>query len=72
MFKEVNKVPSVHVFVWEGFGKEKAKMLIREITKVFASFGIPENAVEVVIQEVPKTHWGVGGDPASEKFKDRF
>ncbi|MGB9683562.1 MAG: tautomerase family protein [Candidatus Bathyarchaeales archaeon] len=64
-------MPSVHVFVWEGFGKDKVKILILEITKIFAGFGIPESAVEVIVQEIPKTHWGIGGEPASEKFKDK-
>lgn len=64
-------MPSVHVFVWEGFGKDKVKTLIREITKIFAGFGIPESAVEVIVQEIPKTHWGIGGEPASEKFKGK-
>jgi len=53
-----------------GFGKDRVKTLIQGITKVFGSLGVPEHAVEVVVHEVPKTHWGVGGEPASEKFKD--
>jgi 4-oxalocrotonate tautomerase len=32
--------------------------------------GIPEQAVEVIVYEIPKTHWGIGGEPASEKLKD--
>ncbi|MDW8040392.1 MAG: tautomerase family protein [Nitrososphaerota archaeon] len=64
-------MPMVHVYVWEGFGKDRAKRLIRGITKVFGELGVPEHAVEVVVHEVPKTHWGVGGEPASEKFGDK-
>jgi len=26
--------------------------------------------VEIIVHEIPKSHWGVGGEPASEKFKD--
>jgi len=22
------------------------------------------------VHEIPKSHWGIGGEPASEKFKD--
>jgi 4-oxalocrotonate tautomerase len=29
-----------------------------------------KEAVEVIVHEIPKTHWGIGGVPASEKFKD--
>jgi 4-oxalocrotonate tautomerase len=63
-------MPIVHVNVWEGFGKEKVKTVIQKITKVFVDLGIPEQAVEVIVHEIPKSHWGIGGVPASEKFKD--
>ena len=62
-------MPIIHVNVWEGFGQEKAKTVIEGITQVFTGLDIPQEAVEVVIHEIPKTHWGLGGTPASEKFK---
>lgn len=63
-------MPIVHVNVWKGFGEEKTKLVIENITKVFVDLGIPQHAVEVVVHEIPMSHWGVGGEPASEKFKD--
>ena len=63
-------MPIVNVNVWEGFGNEKTKTVIQKITKVFVDLGIPEQAVEVIVHEIPKTNWGIGGEPASEKFKD--
>ena len=63
-------MPLVHVNVWEGFGEKKAKTVIQGITKVFVDLGIPSQAVEVIIHEIPKSFWGIGGEPASEKFKD--
>ncbi len=63
-------MPVIHVNVWEGFSQEKAKTLIQNITKVFDDMGIPAHAVEVIIHEIQKTHWGIGGEPASEKLKD--
>ena len=63
-------MPVVHVNVWEGFGDEKVKNLIKGITKIFVDLGIPAHAVEIIVHEVPKSHWGIGGEPASEKFKD--
>jgi len=63
-------MPVVHVNVWEGFGQEKVKVAIRDITKVFVNLGVPQHAVEVLVHEVKKAHWGIGGEPASEKFKD--
>ena len=63
-------MPVVHVNVWEGFGAEKAKAVISGITKVFVDLDIPERAVEIIVHEIPKSHWGIEGVPASEKFKD--
>jgi 4-oxalocrotonate tautomerase len=63
-------MPVVNVNVWKGFGKEKAEAVIKGITKVFVDLDIPDYAVEVLVNEIPKTHWGIGGVPASEKFKD--
>ena len=62
-------MPIIHVNVWEGFGKEKAKSVIQKITQIFVDLDIPQEAVDVIVSEIPKTHWGIGGDPASEKFK---
>ena len=64
------KMPIVHVNVWDGFGEEKAKTVIQNITKVFVDLGVPAHAVEVIVHEIPKSHWGIEGEPASEKFKD--
>jgi hypothetical protein len=36
----------------------------------FVDLGIPNHAVEVVIHEIPKSHWGIAGEPASERLKD--
>jgi 4-oxalocrotonate tautomerase len=63
-------MPVIHVNVWEGFGQEKAKITIQNITKVFTDLDIPAQAVEVIVHEVQKSHWGIGGEPASEKFKN--
>jgi len=63
-------MPVIHVNVWEGFSLEKIKTLIQNITKVFVDLGIPAHAIEVIIHEIQKTHWGIGGEPASEKLKD--
>ena len=63
-------MPIVHVNVWEGFGQEKSKSVIKDITQAFVTVGVPQHAVEVVVHEIPKTHWGIGGEPASERFKD--
>jgi 4-oxalocrotonate tautomerase len=63
-------MPIVHVYVWSGMSREAKEKIIKGITKVFEELGIPRQAVEVVIHEVPKENWGVGGELASEKFKE--
>jgi 4-oxalocrotonate tautomerase len=64
------KMPMVQVNVWKGFEKEKIDYLIKNITKAFVDVDVPAEAVEILIYEVPKSHWGVGGESCSIKFKD--
>jgi 4-oxalocrotonate tautomerase len=63
-------MPSVQVYLWPGRDASVKKSIIEGITKVFEEHGIPAAAVEVLINEVPKENWGIGGIPASEKFPD--
>ena len=66
----VENMPIVHVYMWSGLSRETKARIIKGITKVFEELGIPGHAVEVVIHEVPKENWGIGGEQASEKFKE--
>ncbi len=63
-------MPIVTVYMWAGVSNEAKKKIISGITKVFEEVGIPRHAVEVIVVEVPKENWGVGGELASEKFKE--
>ena len=63
-------MPIVHVYMWSGVSKEAKAKIIKGVTKVFEELGIPSRAVEAVIIEVSKENWGVGGEQASEKFKE--
>jgi 4-oxalocrotonate tautomerase len=63
-------MPIVHVYMWSGVSREAKEKIIKGITKVFEELGIPGQAVEVVIHEVPRENWGVRGEQASEKFKE--
>ena len=63
-------MPIVHVFLWEGREENEIKEMVRKTTKVFVDMGIPENAVEIIVHEVSKTRWAIGGELASEKFPD--
>jgi len=63
-------MPVVHVNMWKGISEEIVKKIISGITNVFIDMGIPARAVEVLVHEVPKTHWGIGGKPATEALPD--
>ena len=63
-------MPIVHVYMWSGVSREAKEKIIKGITKVFEELGIPGHAVEVVIHEIPRENWGVGGEQASEKIKE--
>ena len=60
-------MPIIHVNGWEGFGEKKAKTVIQKITQAFVDVGVPQHAVEVIVHEIPKSHWGIAGEPASER-----
>lgn len=62
-------MPVVHAYVWSGFPNEAKKKTTAGITKVFNELGIPSEAVEVIIHEILRENWGMGGEQASEKFK---
>jgi len=65
----VNTMPVVHIYVWAGISSDAKKRIIEGVTKTFTQLGIPAEAVEVLIHELPKGNWGVGGEQASQKFK---
>ncbi|MFO7695869.1 MAG: tautomerase family protein [Anaerolineae bacterium] len=60
-------MPIVQVQVWQGFGEDRARRLIEGITSSFEGVGVPAGAVQVIIQEIPRTHWGVGGQVSSDR-----
>ena len=60
-------MPIVTISVWEEFGQDRARQLIKGVTDSFVQVGIPAQAVQVVIHEVPRSHWGDGGRVASER-----
>ncbi|MGI6368664.1 MAG: tautomerase family protein [Anaerolineae bacterium] len=63
-------MPIVQVQVWQGFGEDRARRLIEGITASFEEVGVPSGAVQVVIQEVPRAYWGVGGQVSGDRDRD--
>lgn len=62
-------MPIVTIESWP-MGKERKPELIKKITEVFTVFGIPAQAVTVVIHETELDNWGTAGEQHSVKFKD--
>ena len=65
-------MPIVHVYLWEGRDEATIKQIIKNITKAFEDVGIPPQAVDVIIHEIPKSRWGIAGELASEKSKNKI
>ncbi len=61
-------MPVVHVFWWAGREAALKEKAIKGITKAFEDIGIPASAVTVIIHDIPKENWGLGGELASKKF----
>jgi 4-oxalocrotonate tautomerase len=61
-------MPIVNIQVLEGRPPEKIEELIRNVTTtVSETLDSPKENVRVLVSEMPKTHWGIGGATAREK-----
>ncbi|ALG66612.1 4-oxalocrotonate tautomerase [Beggiatoa leptomitoformis] len=59
-------MPLMHIYILEGRSDEKKAQLIKEVTRVASeTLEVPADRVRVVLQEVPKNHWGIGGETAA-------
>lgn len=63
-------MPIIRIEMWEGRNNEDKEKLIKEVSKsVSKALKIPPEQVFVLIYDVPKSHWGIAGVPASKKKK---
>lgn len=61
-------MPQVHVNIREGRGPEKVRELIGALSQaVIDTLGAPPETVQVIVTEVPATHWARGGVTLAEK-----
>jgi len=61
-------MPVVRIDLWEGRNLEQKDALIREVTEaVVKSLGVDAHDVVVILSEVSKDHWGVGGQRSSKR-----
>lgn len=59
-------MPVVIVNMWDGRTIDQKKILVEGITATFGKIGIPAEAVQIVIHDIPKHNWGTGGKLNSE------
>ena len=60
-------MPLINVSYASTQSDEKKAELIAELTRTYARvMGVKESSVWVVLNEVPRTDWGVGGQPLAE------
>ncbi len=58
-------MPVIHVHLMEGRSDEMKEALIGAITAAASdTLGAPRDSVRVLLQEVPKSHFGIGGKSA--------
>ncbi|MFX0048670.1 MAG: tautomerase family protein [Candidatus Hermodarchaeota archaeon] len=63
-------MPLAQIYLWKGISEEIIRKVIVGVTEVFVELGIPKHAVEVLVHEIPKAHWGIEGLPATEVRPD--
>jgi 4-oxalocrotonate tautomerase len=59
-------MPVIIVEMWEGRTLEQKKKLVRELTSAFVNIGTSADSVQIILNDHPKTSWGMGGKLASE------
>lgn len=61
-------MPVAQINILEGRSDEQKEMLIREVTDAMSrSLGAPPENVRIIITEMPKQHFGIGGQSAKKR-----
>lgn len=64
-------MPYISIETFAGKSDAQKKQLIQEVTKaVTSSLQVPEEAVWVVVKDIPKSQWGEGGKLCSDLYPD--
>ena len=60
-------MPFAHIFMLQGRTDEQKKAVIEKVTQaIMEAVSAPRENVRVIIQEIPKTQWGIGGKTAKD------
>ncbi|KAF1036416.1 4-oxalocrotonate tautomerase [Burkholderia lata] len=61
-------MPVAHLYILEGRDDDKKERLIAEVTQaIHRSLEAPVESVRVIITEMPKAHFGIGGQSAKQR-----
>ncbi|MCL4459656.1 MAG: 2-hydroxymuconate tautomerase family protein [Chloroflexi bacterium] len=61
-------MPVLIVEMWEGRTVEQKRRLVEALTKTVGDvLGVPNEATSIIIHEVSKQNWGLGGSLAADK-----
>jgi len=60
-------MPLAHIYIMEGRTEDQKRAVIEKVTQALVeALDAPVQNVRVVIQEVPKTNWGIAGQSAKD------
>lgn len=60
-------MPLAQIQIMEGRSDEQKRAVIEKVTAALVeAVGVPIDTVRVIITEVPKAHWGIGGKSAKD------
>jgi len=65
-------MPLLQVSIVEGRSPELKEKLIQELTMtIVETLAVKPESVRVLVQELPKTHWGIAGQSLAKRDKDK-
>ncbi len=59
-------MPVVIVEMWEGRTVDQKRTIVEGITTTFEQIGVPPEALQIVINDIPTHNWAIAGKLASE------
>lgn len=60
-------MPLAQIYILEGRNEEQKAAVIEKVTEALhQALGAPREQVRVLVQEMPKANWGIGGVSAKE------
>ncbi|RDU38746.1 4-oxalocrotonate tautomerase [Neobacillus piezotolerans] len=60
-------MPLVNIQIMEGRSRETINDLMKNVTNIISeTLNAPKENIRVIVTEVPKTHWAIGGTSAKD------